>query len=33
VDDIDAAIARLQQQILDLEKRKQQYVDLHPKME
>ena len=33
VDDIDAEIARLQEQIGELEKRKQQYIDLHPKLE
>ena len=33
VDDIDAEIVRLQQQIQQLELRKQQYVDLHPKLE
>nr|WP_303802100.1 hypothetical protein [Snodgrassella alvi] len=33
VDDIDAEIARLQQQIQQLELRKQQYVNLHPKLE
>lgn len=33
VEDIDAEIARLQAQIEQLEIRKQQYVDLHPKLE
>lgn len=33
VEDIDAEIARLQQQIHALEVRKQQYVDLHPRMD
>ena len=33
VGDVDAEIARLQEQIGELEKRKQQYIDLHPKPE
>ena len=33
VDDIDAEITRLKEQIGELEKRKQQYIDLHPKLE
>lgn len=33
VEAIDAEIAALQQQIHELERRKQQYIDLHPKLE